>query len=292
MNNNRFNRQILMFGEEGQEQIEKQIVGVAGGGGLGSQIGQALAYLGVRNFGVVDDDRLDETNMNREAGAFPADVGRLKVEAVKEHILKINPEARVLAIPRNLRTQEALEFLTGCTHIFGGLDHDGPRLVLTELAAAYRIPLIDVATEIFPAKDGQPFDFGGRVVVARPGDYCLCCADQLNLELAKEELETPEVRAARRKHGYGLGSDAPSPSVFALNGILASAAVMEFLVMVTGIREPARHLTYKGMRGVITSRTDGRKPGCYFCEYVCGQREKINIWRYLLHEQQLQNLAA
>src|SRR5438874_6398853 len=74
MNNNRFNRQILMFGEAGQEQIEKQIVGVAGAGGLGSPICQALAYLGVRNFGVIDDDRLDETNMNREAGAFPSDV--------------------------------------------------------------------------------------------------------------------------------------------------------------------------------------------------------------------------
>src|SRR5438067_2352172 len=167
MNNNRHNRQILMFGEAGQEQIEKQIVGIAGAGGLGSQIGQSLAYLGVRNFGIIDDDFLDDTNMNREAGAFPADIGRLKVEAVKEHILKINPEATVRAIPRNLRTREALEFLTKCMHIFGGLDLDGPRLVLTELAAAYRIPLIDVATEIFPANDGQPFDFGGRVVVAR-----------------------------------------------------------------------------------------------------------------------------
>src|SRR5260221_6233853 len=80
MNNNRFNRQILMFGEAGQEQIEKQIVGIAGSGGLGSQIGQSLAYLGVRNFGIIDDDRLDDTNMNREAGAFPPDVWRIKVE--------------------------------------------------------------------------------------------------------------------------------------------------------------------------------------------------------------------
>lgn len=292
MNNNRFNRQILMFGEVGQEQIEKQIVGIAGAGGLGSQIGQSLAYLGVQNFGIIDDDRLDDTNMNREAGAFPTDVGRLKVETVKEHILKINPKAIVRAIPRNVRTREALEFLTKCTNIFGGLDHDGPRLVLTELAAAYCIPLIDVATEIFPAKAGQPFDFGGRVIVARPGDYCLCCADQLNLELAKQDLETQEVRAARRKHGYGIGNEGPAPSVFALNGILANAAVTEFMAMVTGIREPALHLTYKGMRGVITSRTDGRKPGCFFCGYVCGKREKTNIWRYLLPEQQLEKLTA
>jgi hypothetical protein len=283
MNRNRFARQILMFGEEGQNKIEAQKAAVVGAGGLGSQICQALAYTGVRSIGVIDDDRLDETNMNRVAGAFPSDVGRFKVEVAKEHILKINPEATVIAFPRNLRTREAMEFLLTCTHIFSGVYHDGPRLVLTELAAAYAITLIDVATEIFPEAEGQPFDFGGRVVVARPGDYCLFCAEQLDRELAKEELETPEVRAARRKHGYGLGSDIPAPSVFALNGILANAALMEFIAMTTGIREPARHLTYKGMRGVMTSRDSQRNPDCYTC-VNCGFREKANIWRYLLPE--------
>jgi molybdopterin/thiamine biosynthesis adenylyltransferase len=292
MNKNRFDRQILMFGEKGQQKIEAQKVGVVGVGGIGSQVCQALAYLGVRDFGVIDDDRLDETNMNREAGAFQSDVGLPKVEVVKEHILKINPQAKVLAIRHNLRTREPMEFLMGCTHIFGCVDHDSPRLVLTELAAAYGVPLIDVATEIFPEKDGQPFHFGGRVVVARPGDFCLFCANQLDSELAKEELETPETRAARRKHGYGLGNNTPAPSVFALNGVLANAAVMEFLAMTTGIREPARHLTYKGMRGVMTSSTDERKKGCYTCECVCGRRDKANIWRYLLPEEAPKSLVA
>jgi hypothetical protein len=280
-----------MFGEEKQNKIEAQKVGVVGAGGLGSQVCQALAYTGVRSIGVIDDDRLDETNMNRVAGAFPSDESRLKVEVAKEYILKINPEADVIAIPRNLRTREAMEFLLGCTHIFGCVDHDGPRLVLTELTSAYCITLIDVATEIFPEAEGQPFDFGGRVVVARPGDYCLFCADQLDRELAKEELETPEVRTARRQHGYGLGSEMPAPSVFALNGILSNAAVMEFIVMTTDIREPARRQTYKGMRGVMTSSDDKRKSDCYTC-VNCGQREKANIWRYLLAEQAIESFAT
>jgi len=281
-----------MFGEEGQKKIETQKVGVVGAGGLGSQVCQALAYTGVRSIGVIDDDRLDETNMNRVAGAFPSDVGRFKVEVAKEHILKINPEAEVLAIPRNLRTREAMEFLIGCTHIFGCVDHDGPRLVLTELASAYGITLIDVATEIFPEAEGQPFDFGGRVVVARPGDYCLFCAEQLDRELAKGELETPDVQAARRKHGYGLGSDVPAPAVFALNGVIANLAVMEFLVMTTGIREPARRRTYKGMRSRLTESTDERKSDCFTCGCLCGQRDKANIWRYLLPAQAIESFAA
>jgi hypothetical protein len=280
-----------MFGEEGQRKIKTERVGVVGAGGLGSQMCQALAYAGVLNYGVIDDDVLDETNMNREAGGFPSDVGRLKVEVVREHILKINPKAEVKAIPCNLRTREAMEFLIGCSAIFGCVDHDGPRLVLTELASAYRVPLFDVATEIFPEKGGQPFDFGGRVVVARPGDYCLLCADQLDRELAKEELETPEARATRRKHGYGLGSETPAPAVFTLNGVLANLAVMEFLVMVTSIREPARRLTYKGMRGVVTNSTDRGREDCFTCRCLCGQREKANIWRYLLPQTVVRSLA-
>jgi hypothetical protein len=282
MTDRRFARQILMFGEEGQTQIESQTVGIVGLGGLGSQVAQALAYLGVQRFGLVDDDRIDDTNLNRVPGAFPDDIGRLKTEVAHEHILKIAPRADVTAIPQNLRTREAMEFLLHCSAIFGCVDHDGPRLVLTDLAAAYEIPLIDTATEIFPQSDERPFDFGGRVIIARPGDYCLFCADQIDGELAKEELETPQVQELRRKHGYGLGSDVPAPAVVSLNGVVTNLAVTEFLVMTTGIREPARQLTYKGMRGVVTTSTDPRKPDCFTCGYLRGQKENANIWRYLL----------
>jgi molybdopterin/thiamine biosynthesis adenylyltransferase len=271
-----------MFGEEGQKKIEAETVAVVGSGGLGSQIVQALAYTGVKRLVNIDDDYADETNLNRLAGAGPADVDRPKVEIARDHGRHINPTVNFVGIPKNLRTREAIEALIGCSVIFGGVDHDGPRLVLSELAAAYEIPLIDVATEIFPEAENQSFDFGGRVIVARPGDYCLICANQLDLERAKEDLETPEVRELRRKHNYGVGKDAPAPSVFALNGILANLAAMEFIAMVTGIRTPARHLTYKGMRSVVTSRDDQRKRDCFTCACVRGQREKANIWRYLL----------
>ena len=207
MNDERFSRQVLMFGEEGQRKIETQHVAVIGVGGLGSQVVQALAYLGVRRFLLVDDDRIERTNLNRVAGAFPQDIGRLKVEVARDLIMRINEKADVVVVPENLRTRRAMDLLIGCSVVFGCVDHDGPRLVLTDLCAAYEITLIDLATEIFPEAAERRFDFGGRVVIARPGDYCLFCADQLDAEMAKQDLETPAVRAERRKHGYGLGSD-------------------------------------------------------------------------------------
>lgn len=90
------------------------------------------------------------------------------------------------------------------------------------------------------------------------------------------------MRKLRRKHGYGMGSDGPAPSVCALNGIVANLAVNEFMVMITGIREPARRLHYQGMRGVVTSTTDTGASDCYTCKCICGAGDKAGLERYLL----------
>jgi hypothetical protein len=292
MSDRRYSRQVLIFGEPGQKKIEAQRVGVVGLGGLGSQVVQSLAYLGVRRFCLVDNDCIEETNLNRVVGACRKDIDRLKVDVARDLILGINAEAEVVALPENLRTRIALELLIGCSVIFGCVDHDGPRLGMTDLAAAYEITLIDLATEVFPENQGQPFDFGGRVVVARPGDYCLFCADQLDRELAKQDLETPEVHAERQRHGYGLGADTPAPAVIALNGVIANLGVMEFLAMTTGTRQPARRLTYLGLRGAVRDTADKGKLDYFTCYCLRGQREQANIWRYVLPDEGSKPFAA
>ncbi len=271
-----------MFGSEGQQKLRAERVGIVGLGGIGSHLAQGLSYLGVGSQRHIDDDRLEETNLNRVVGATPADIGRLKVDVAKEQVLRILPGADVIAFPFDLRTRESFDALRRCTVIFGGVDHDGPRLVLTEFSAAYGIPLIDVASEIFMPKEDRPFDFGGRVVVARPGDYCLFCAGQIDRELAKQDLESPEVRELRRKHGYGLGSGAPAPSVYSLNGIVANLALMEFVALVTEIRTSHRRLTYKGMRGVVTVSTDCGAADCYTCKCIAGSGDEAGVNRYIL----------
>src|SRR5437867_3874285 len=117
----RYSRQILAFGEEGQRAIDRQIVGIVGLGGLGSQVCQALTYLGARHFVLVDDDRVEDSNLNRLVGAVPADATqkRLKTEVAERLICSVNPGADVLGIPNNLRTLKALEALAGCSVIFG-----------------------------------------------------------------------------------------------------------------------------------------------------------------------------
>ncbi len=278
----RYSRQILAFGEEGQKQIEATHVGIVGLGGLGSQVALALAYLGVGSFLLVDDDRVDESNLNRMVTAFPedAEAKTFKVVAAERQIKQIRPETKVQIVPQNVRTRGALEALISCPVIFGCVDGDGPRLILAELAAAYGATLIDAATEIIP-RNGTVEDFGGRVIVARPGEFCLDCANELNMEAAKQELEPEAARAVRRVHGYGLGEQGKAASVVSLNGIVANLAVTEFWAMVTGLREVQRYIVYYGMRSSVKVRTNPRREDCFICSALANSREQANIFRYV-----------
>jgi molybdopterin-synthase adenylyltransferase len=281
---NRFSRQILAFGADGQREIERQRIGIVGLGGIGSQVTQALAYLGGRRFVLVDDELVEDTNLNRLIGATPEDViaKRRKTEVAERMIRGINDGAEVIPIDLNLRSKPALDHLTTCSVIFGCVDNDGARLILMELAASYSVPLIDSASEILLDESHTRLeDFGGRVVVCRPGDFCLTCAGEIDVEAAKAELESDDVRLLRRAHGYGLGDHLPTPAVVSLNGIVSNFAVTEFLAMITHFREPFRKRVYQGIRGIILQNKDERKNDCYNCGYLVGKREGANIYRYV-----------
>ena len=278
----KFSRQILAFGEEGQARIAGSRVGIVGLGGMGSLIAQMLAYLGVREFILVDDDIVEESNLNRLVGASFDDVKNKtpKIEVAKKVISSINPSAKVNTLLKNLRSDEALDSLCEAPRvIFGCVDNDAARLILTELAAAYNKTLIDSATEIISSDNFK--EFGGRVIVARPGDFCLLCAGQIDLEIAGEELGSDKENDFRKALGYGLGENVPDPAVISLNGIIAGLAVTEFIMLVTGLRPPCRKITYRGMRGVFRESIDEKRKDCWVCKTLAGAREKADIKRYL-----------
>ncbi|MCG2714293.1 MAG: ThiF family adenylyltransferase [Candidatus Omnitrophica bacterium] len=278
-----FSRQILAFGIEGQKAIMNTKVGIVGLGGMGSCVVQMLSYLGTQEFVLVDDDRVEESNLNRLVGAVREDIVNktLKVEVAQRVIRSINPKANITMLG-NLRSEEVLERLAIFPDvIFGCVDNDSTRMILTDLAAAYRKILIDCATEIEPDGD-KVKNFGGRVVIARPGDFCLWCANQIDARVAKEELETDREKSFRQHHGYGLGALIVAPAVISLNMTIAGLAVTEFLMLITGIREPERKLTYKGMtRGKVVPSNDFKKPGCFVCESLVGKADKVDLKRYL-----------
>lgn len=278
----RFSRQVLAFGETGQQKIAAAHAAIVGVGGLGSHAVQQLGYLGVGNFILIDPDRVEESNLNRLVGATPDDVGQAKAQVLGAALERINSAATASIVASDLRSRAALSALRDASVVFGCVDNEGARLILMEFCCAYEKPYIDSATEILPATDNQPFEFGGRVVVSIPGEFCLSCANELDTEEAKEDLEPADVRAQRQAHGYGAGEAVPAPAVVSLNGVIASIAVTEFVAMTTGLRAPHRKSVYKGMRGVVHVSTDKQRADCINCGYLLGKGDRADVMRYAL----------
>lgn len=285
---NRYSRQIMVFRTEGQSAIEYQVVTIVGVGGLGSQVAQSLAYLGVRKFALVDADKVEETNLNRLVGAYPEDARNKesKVDVIKRHIQKINPDAEVDAIPYDLRTERSFNAIRQASTLFGCVDNDSARLILMEFASAYSIPYIDAASDFeLDEAESNLVGFGGRVVVSRPRDFCLRCAGELDEAEAEAGLKPESVALIRRQHGYGRGK-VTSASVVTLNGLIANVASTEFMVMVTQLREPSRKRVYKGLDGGVMLRNeDSPNPDCYTCNVLAGVGDAAGLDRYLIQEE-------
>ena len=92
---NQFSRTELLIGKSNIEKLNQAKVAVFGLGGVGSFVVEGLVRAGIGNFILVDDDKICLTNLNRQIIATRETVGKPKVEAEKERILEINPEAKV-----------------------------------------------------------------------------------------------------------------------------------------------------------------------------------------------------
>lgn len=93
----RYARQIGLagFGTEAQERLARAAVLIIGAGGLGTPAATYLAAMGVGRLGIVDDDRVDESNLHRQVCYLPTDVGRPKAEVLAERLRAQNPSVRV-----------------------------------------------------------------------------------------------------------------------------------------------------------------------------------------------------
>lgn len=272
----RYSRQTAMFGKEGQERLGRVSAAIVGVGGLGCHIVQQLAYLGVKNYFLIDPDRVDRSNLNRFVIGTESDIGRMKADVAAEYIRRVQPGADATVITASILSPVAFDAVSKAGFVFGCLDGDGPRLVTLELCCALQKPYIDVATDV-PA----PGAFGGRITFTGIGKGCLSCREELDQKEVWRFFATPEQRAEDDRI-YGVDRDALGeigPSVVFLNGVVASLAVTEFVAFTTGLRPPAPQLNYRGEMGIVTT-TKTPPAGCYYCEAVWSGRTGVHPERY------------
>ena len=263
----RFDRQRKIFGDEGQKQLGAASVGVVGGGGLGSFVVLELAYLGVGKILIVDDDCLDDehSNRNRLVGAWEShEPGVPKVQILRDLALMIDSGIKVEVVEAPLESAEAKAALAGVDVVVGCIDHDGPRFALNQFCCQHGLPLIDSASDTKPG--GGAVLFGGRVCVATRETGCLVCFGVLDQNELQEYFDSPDQRADRDAI-YGVHKDILTnggPSVITVNGVVASIAATELMVLVAGVRAPIAHQEWHGHRGALF-RVSDREEGCYYC---------------------------
>ena len=138
----RYSRNIGAISEAEQETLLGRRVLVAGGGGLGGNVIAGLLRIGVGGVTLVDFDRFDETNLNRQLLCTLPDIGRAKAEAAAEYAAAVNPDVKFTAVRERLDGISCRRLLSGHDLAIDALDNAESR---AELAAACReagIPLV------------------------------------------------------------------------------------------------------------------------------------------------------
>lgn len=116
-----------------QNKLSKFSVGIAGAGGLGSNCAVSLVRCGIGHIVIVDFDRLDQSNLNRQY-YFKDQVGQFKVEAIKENLLRINPDLKIDIHQIKLEEQNLINIFNDVDVLIEAFDHADQKEMLVEAA--------------------------------------------------------------------------------------------------------------------------------------------------------------
>jgi len=139
----RYSRQEALpgFGADGQRRLGAARVLVIGAGGLGSSVIPALAGAGIGTLGIIDDDRVELSNLHRQTIHSMSDVARSKALSAAETVAALNPEVRVLPFDERLSSANALDLFSGFDLVVDGSDNFPTRYLADDAARLTGIPV-------------------------------------------------------------------------------------------------------------------------------------------------------
>ena len=139
MNKDIFARSIGLLGEDNFNKLQDKVIAVFGLGGVGGTALEALARTGFQHFLLIDFDKVDPSNLNRQILYTFEDIGKVKVKIAKKRILSINPEADIKTY--NLKAQD-FDFKQRIDFIVDAIDDVNGKLYLLKKAQEFNIPSI------------------------------------------------------------------------------------------------------------------------------------------------------
>ena len=275
-----YDRQVRMFGKMGQAELSRCRVGVIGLGGIGSMVAEYLARLGVGEFILVDDDRVEESNLSRIVGASAWDAlhREWKVVVAQRLILQSNGLAKIHLIADDVAKESVAKALRLCDYLFLAADSMRARLVFNALVHQYLIPGVQLGSKVRGDSEGKLLEVMSANRPIRPGLGCLWCNQLIDQEQLAKEAKTDEER---KDQAYGV--EEPNPSVISLNAISAAHAVNDFMLDYLGLREEREDLYYehfhclKGKQSLVAPRCDADCPECSQTGQRYGRADSVSL---------------
>ena len=230
----RYSRQIMLFGEEGQERLKNATIFIAGAGGLGSPISIYLAVAGVGRIILVDKDTVERTNLNRQILHYDRDIGRKKTASAQEKLREINPDVAVEVIDTTIDETNVRDLVGEADGIVDAMDNFPLRYLLNQVAFEKKIPLFHGAIR----------GFYGQATTILPGKTaCLRCT-----------FPNPPQKEVFPVVGVTPG----------FIGMVQATEVIKYLVG-TGELLADRLLLWDGERSVVEEIALERNPSCEVC---------------------------
>ncbi len=249
----RYSRHIMLseVGERGQAKLLQSRVLLLGAGGLGSPSALYLAAAGIGTIGLVDDDTVDASNLQRQIIHSTATLGVAKVESAKRSIQALNPDVKVVTHALRLSSANVLDLLKDYDLVVDGTDNFQTRYLLNDAALILRKPVVSASI----------FKFEGQVTVFRPFDTpCYRCL--------YPEPPPPGVAPACNEAGV-LG---------VLPGVLGVVQATEVIKLLLGVGKSlaGRLLQYDALQMRFREFTIPRDPKCVVCSEPGAKIELID----------------
>jgi molybdopterin/thiamine biosynthesis adenylyltransferase/rhodanese-related sulfurtransferase len=238
----RYSRHMLVpeIGIEGQLKLLDAKVLLLGAGGLGSPTALYLAAAGVGTLGIVDDDVVDLSNLQRQVIHATDRVGAPKVDSAEESIRALNPDVNVVKYPVRIDASNIVDIIKDYDVIVDGVDNFPTRYLLNDATVRLRIPVVSASI----------LGFDGQLSVFKPYDGpCYRCLFR----------EPPPAELAPSCGANGV--------LGVLPGTMGLLQATEVVKLILGIGEPAigRLLLYDALAATLTEVKVHRDPECPIC---------------------------
>ena len=238
----RYARHIVLaeIGGIGQARLLAARVLVIGAGGLGAPLLQYLAAAGIGTLGVIDHDRVDLSNLQRQVIHTTAGVGTPKVDSAEEAVKALNPDVNVVKYQTRLDASNIMEIIDGYDVIVDGVDNFPTRYLLNDATVRMGIPVVSAAI----------LGFEGQLSVFKPHEGpCYRCLFR----------QPPPAELAPSCGANGV--------LGVLPGTMGLLQATEVIKLILGIGDPliGRLLMYDALGATVTELKVRRDPECPIC---------------------------